>query len=169
MGGPRFPTRGDKYPYIYQGNLHVPQSLKSGTSLDIGYSVEVGKRLPLGSSFSPNSDQLLPDSLLQSWRANYISRNGTRNAGSDQGANPFQPNPASLIPFAGNLGRATMPPDQTLWAYPYLGNQVIQQNRGFLTYHALQVPIKKDFSKGLILGTNFAWSRSLGVDGGTAQ
>ena len=149
--------------------MHIQQDLRRGWSTDIGYNVEVGKRLQLGSSWSPNSDQLLPDATLQSWRANYISRNGTGNSGADQVPNPFQPNLSNLIPFAGNLGKATMPLDQTLWAYPYLGSQVLQQNRGFSTYHALQAALKKSFSQGLVLGTNFAWSKSLGVDGGTAE
>jgi hypothetical protein len=169
VGGPRFPTRNYRNPYVYQGNLHIQQAFGAGWSFELGYNVEVGKRLPLGSSWSPNSDQLLSDSLLQTWRANYISRNGTGNTGSDQVPNPFQPNPAALIPFAGNLGKATMPLDQTLWAYPYLGNQIIQQNRGFSTYHALQASVRKDLSRGLVVGSNFTWSRSLGVDGGTAE
>ncbi len=169
VGGPRFPAHGFKNSYIYQGNLHIQQDLRRGFTVDFGYNVEIGKRLQLGSSYTPNSDQLLPDSVLQSWRANYIARNGTGNTGSDQVANPFQPNPNALIPFAGNLGKKTMPLDQTLWAYPYLGGQVIQQNRGFSTYHALQVAVKKDFSRGLIFGSNFTWSRSLGVDGGTTE
>lgn len=169
VGGPRFPTHGYKNPYVYQGNLHVQQALSKTWSIDIGYNVEVGKRLALGSSFSPNSDQFLDPGLLQSWRADYIARNGAGNAGSDQVANPFQPNPASLIPFAGNLGKATMPRDQTLWAEPYLGNQVINQNRGFSTYHALQASVKHEYSRGFILGANFTWSKSLGVDGGLVQ
>jgi hypothetical protein len=169
VGGPRFPTRNYKNSYVYQGNLHLQQSFAKTWSFDIGYNVEIGKRLMLGSSWSPNSDQLLPASLLQAWRANYISRNGSGNTGSDQVVNPFQPNPASLIPFAGNLGKATMPLDQTLWAYPYLGTQIIQQNRGFSSYHALQAAVHKDFAHGLIVGTNFASSKSLGVDGGTTE
>ena len=169
VGGPRFPTHGYKNPYVYQGNLHVQQALSKAWSIDIGYNVEIGKRLPLGSSWTPNSDQLLDPGLLQSWRADYISRNGTGSAASDQVANPFQPNPASLIPFAGNLGKITMPRDQTLWAEPYLGGQNIQANRGFSTYHALQAAVKHDYSHGLIIGANFTWSKSLGVDGGTAQ
>ena len=169
VGGPRFATRGFKNSYVYQANLHLQQDLGQGWSVDFGYNVEIGKRLQLGSSYSPNSDQLLPDSVLQSWRANYISRNGTGDTGSDQVANPFQPNPNALIHFAGNLGKKTMPLDQTLWAYPYLGGQAIQQNRGFSSYHALQVAMKKDFSHGLIVGTNFTWSKSLGLDGGTTQ
>ncbi len=123
----------------------------------------------LGSSWSPNSDQFLPNSLLQSWRADYIARNGTGNAGSDNITNPFQPNPSALLPFAGNLGKAQMPRDQTLWPYPYLGTQNIQQNRGFSSYHALQASLKKDFTRGFVLGANFTWSKSLGVDGGTVQ
>lgn len=169
VGGPRFPAHGFKNSYVYQGNLHVQQDLHRGWSLDMGYNVEIGKRLQLGSSYTPNSDQLLPDSVLQSWRANYISRNGTGNTGSDQVVNPFQPNPNALIPFAGNLGKKTMPLDQTLWAYPYLGGQVIQQNRGFSTYHALQASVKKELNRGLVMGANFTWSKSLGVDGGTAE
>ncbi len=169
VGGPRFLTHGYKNSYVYQGNLHVQQNLGKNWSADIGYNVEIGKRLPIGTAAPLNSDQFLPDSLLQSWRANYISRNGTGNLGSDQVANPFQPNPNALIPFAGNLGKKTMPLDQTLWPYPYLGTNAFQQNRGFSTYHGLQAAVHKDFSQGLILGSNFTWSKSLGLDGGLAQ
>jgi hypothetical protein len=174
-GGNRFVVHGYKNAYVYQANLHVQQDLGRGWSSDIGYNGEVGKRLNLGSSYGTNSDQFLPTALTSSWNAAYIASNGASDPGTLQITNPFQPSCATskpatcaTIPFGGSLGNTTLQRDQSLWQYPLLGSEAIEQDRGFSTYHALQAGIHKDMSRGLLLGTVFTWSKSLEVDGGIA-
>ena len=175
-GGNRFVVKGYKNAYVYQANLHVQQVLGKGWSTDIGYNGEVGKRLNLGSSYGTNTDQFLPTSVTSSWNAAWIASNGTTDPGQVQITNPFQPacattKPATCaaIPFGGSLGSTTIARDQTLWQYPLLGQEAIEQDRGFSSYHALQAGVHKDMSQGLLLGTVFTWSKNLEVDGGISQ
>jgi hypothetical protein len=174
-GGNRFVVKGYKNAYVYQGNLHVQQDLGHGWSTDIGYNGEVGKRLNLGSSYGANVDQYIPTTVTNSWNAAYIASNGATDPGQVLITNPFQPacataKPATCAatPFGGSLGNTTIARDQTLWPYPYLGVEAIEQDRGFSTYHALQAGVHKDMSRGLLLGSIFTWSKNLEVDGGIA-
>lgn len=47
-------------------------------------------------------------------------------------------------------------------ANPYLSNLNYQDSNGDSNYHALQIDVKQEFSKGLLLGANYTWAKALG-------
>ena len=47
-------------------------------------------------------------------------------------------------------------------ANPYLSNLTYQDSNGDNNYHALQVELKQQYSRGLLLGANYTWSHALG-------
>jgi hypothetical protein len=106
-----------------------------------------------------NSDQFLPDSLLNEWRAAYIASNGN-NPATLSVPNPFQPNPNQLIPYNGRLGTSTMPLRDTLIPYPFFPGNLIGGTVGFNRYNALLLQLQRSFDSGLLFTAHYTWSRA---------
>lgn len=165
---PRFPTQGYSTPRVAQTNFFI--EYKKGDWLFAGgWSGAYGRNLALSSLGVNANDQFIPESTRQSWRTNYISRNGTGHLGTDQVTNPFQPVGQARIPFSGSLGNATMALRETLYPYPYFGSLGVQRQQGFSDYNALQLQVTRALKKGLLVSANYTWSRALEVANAEAQ
>jgi trimeric autotransporter adhesin len=168
---PRFPgvygngqlPRFDRHGYLdgrsQQWNFVVESHLGRDWQISATYSGSKGDHLPFA-RFGLNNNQLLPDSVLQSWRQDYIARNGRGYLGSDQVPNPFQPANAPLIPFNSPQGRSTMALQDTLQPYALFGNIQLQESFGFSRYDSLILQVNHRFSKGLQLSAHYTWSKS---------
>jgi trimeric autotransporter adhesin len=161
-GGAQNP-RFDRHNFLdgraQQWNLFLETHLGRDWQISTGYSASKGDHLPFA-KFPANNSQLLPDSVLQAWRADYISRNGRGYAGTDQVANPFQPVNGPLIPFNGSLGRATLTPQEALQPYPMLGSMLLEETFGFSRYDALMIQVNHRFARGLQFNAHYTFSKS---------
>ncbi|MBL8233701.1 MAG: TonB-dependent receptor [Bryobacterales bacterium] len=164
---PRFDYEDMKSGKIVQWNLFVERRLGKDFLAQVGYSGTRGYRLQMG-RWNYVTDQELPDSLLQSWRQEYIATNGT-NPAVRQVTNPFQPNPNQLIPFNGSLGTRTMPLRDTLLPYPFLPGNLVGAPTGFYTYNSLMAQLQKSFSNGILFNMHYTWSRTIELWGSEAQ
>jgi hypothetical protein len=156
---PRFDRRGYLDGRSQQWNFVVETRLGRDWQISTTYSGSQGDHLPFA-RFPLNSLQYMPDSLLQSWRQDYISRNGRGYLGSDQVPNPFQPINGPLIPFNAPEGRATMALQDTLMPYALFGNIGMQESFGFSRYDSLIVQLNHRFAKGLQLTAHYTWSKA---------
>lgn len=165
---PRFPRTGYVTPRVTQANFFVEWK-KGDWLIATGWSGAYGRRLALSSLAANANDQYIPEATRQTWRTNYISRNGTGHLGTDVVTNPFQPANAARIPFSGSLGNATIPLRETLFPYPYFGTLGVQRQEGFSDYNAFQVQVTRSLKKGLLVSGNYTWSRALEVANAEAQ
>ncbi|MCS7024460.1 MAG: TonB-dependent receptor [Bryobacteraceae bacterium] len=164
---PRFDYEDMKSGKILQWNFFVERRLGRDFLAQVGYAGTRGYRLQMG-RWNVNTDQELPDSLLQAWRQEYIATNGT-NPAVRQVPNPFQPNPNQLIPFNGSLGTRSMSLRDTLLPYPFFPGNLVGAPIGFYTYNALMAQLQKSFSNGLLFNVHYTWSRTIEVWGSEAQ
>ena len=157
---PRFDRRDYLDGRSQQWNLVIETQVGRDWQVSTGYSGTKGDNLPFA-RFPLNSLQYIPSATLQSWRQNYISRNGGGHLGTDQVPNPFQPSSGPLIPFNGSQGRATMALQDTLMPYALFGSDfAMQRSFGFSRYEALMLQLNRRFSKGLQLNAHYTWSKS---------
>ncbi|MCI0623696.1 MAG: TonB-dependent receptor, partial [Acidobacteria bacterium] len=158
---PRF-VRGDYLNgRVQQWNLFLERKLGSNWLVAAGYVASKGDHLPYA-RLPVNSDQFIGQTVLDSWRADYIARNGRGHLGNDQIPSPFQPAGGPLIPFGGTLGRSTLSRRETLLPYPHFGGMQQQTSLGFSNYHALQLQVNRSLASGLLLNAHYTWSKSLG-------
>src|SRR5262249_16646618 len=104
--------------------------------------------------------QLIPQSLLDSWRQGYIAGNGLTNPGTQQIPNPFQTPGKPLIPFNGVYGGSTITRDQPSLPFPLFYNNDLQKEIGYSNYNALVVTMEHRFAKGLLVSGHYTWSKS---------
>jgi hypothetical protein len=144
-----------------QWNVFIERSLGSNWSVSAGYTASVSRNL-LNRSFPIQNLQSIPAETLATWRQQYIDSNGTLNPANQQVPNPFQP-AGSRVPFAGILGNATIPRQNTLFPYPLLVGSNAAWNRTGATadYHAMQLRVTRRFSGGLMLDANYTWSKEI--------
>ncbi len=156
---PRFDYSGTRNGKSLQWNFFTEKRLGQNYIVSVGYAGTRSYHLPFA-RLPLNSVQFLPDSLLNEWRQSYIASNGT-DPGVQRIPNPFQPNPAALIPYQGNLGQATMPRRETLYIFPYFTNLPIGKTEGYANYHSLQTQVTRRFSAGLTFNANYTWSKAM--------
>jgi hypothetical protein len=125
--------------------------------ISAGYSGSKGQNLLIGRT-QVNSEQLFPDSLLQSWRATYIATNGN-NPATQLVSNPF--NPTGSILYNGNLRNPNIPLREALYPYPLLTGNLVGEMIGFSTYNALMVGLQRSWSQGLTFNVHYTWSKSI--------
>jgi len=136
-------------PYIQLWNLNVQREVIRNLVVEVGYVGNKGTGLHTGELQRINQ---IPPALL----AQYGSRltNAVRTP-ADAAANGI---PYPYSGFSGTVGSALRP-------YPQVqGNSVVQvygAPLGFSTYHALQVVVNRQFSRGLSVYTNYVFSKSL--------
>ncbi len=164
---PRFDYDTMKNGKILQWNLFVERKLGQQWLAQIGYSGARGYHLQLG-RYNVNSDQDLPDSLLQTWRSQYIASNGT-NPANQQVLNTYQPSTGARLPFNGVFANPTVPLRNTLLPYTLNPNNLIGAPQGYYTYNALMTQIQRNFSKGLLFSVHYTWSRTIENWFGEAQ
>lgn len=158
-GEGRFDYDDMKNGKILQWNLFVERRIARQWLAQIGYSGARGYHLQLGRG-AVNSDQDLPDSLLQSWRSAYIGTNGT-NPANQQVANPFQPATGALLPFNGVFANPTVPRRNLVLPYALFPNNLVATPQGFYTHNALMAQVQKNFSGGIQFTAHYTWSRTI--------
>lgn len=154
---PRFDRNDFNNSRVYQWNAFVERKLGNHYLLTVGYTGSKGSRL-LMARFNINNDQLLPQSLLDQWRAQYIATNGN-NPATLTVANPF--NPGGAIRYNGNLGNANIPLRDTLIPYPLFTGNLVGTFVGFSTYNAMMVSLQRSYSNGLLFNLHYTWSKSI--------
>jgi hypothetical protein len=164
---PRFDYDGMKNGKILQWNLFVERKIGRDWLAQVGYSGARGYHLQLG-RWNVNTDQELPDALLQQWRTQYIASNGT-NPANQQVTNPYQPATGTRLPFNGVFANATVPLRNTLLPYALHPNNLLGSPRGYYTYNAMMLQIQKNFASGLLFSAHYTWSRTIENWFGEAQ
>jgi hypothetical protein len=136
-------------PYSQSWNLNIQRELIKNLVVDIGYVGNKATGLRIGQLQLLNQ---LPPSVLSQYGRNL--NNAVRNpaeAATNRIAYPF-------AGFAGTVASALRP-------YPQVqGNQTINvygAPLGFSNYHALEVVVNRQFSKGLTVYTNYVWSKTM--------
>jgi hypothetical protein len=162
---PRFDYDDMKNGKILQWNFFVERKIGRDWLAQVGYSGARGYHLQMG-RWNVNTDQELPDSLLQDWRAQYIASNGTNPATL---AVPNRFNPAGTIPFNGVFRGATVPARNAVLPLPLFPNNLLGAPVGFYTYNALMAQLQKSFSNGLLFNVHYTWSRTIELWGSEAQ
>jgi hypothetical protein len=117
----------------------------------------------LNRSFPIQNLQIIPAETLAEWRDQYIASNGSLNPANQQVPNPFQPATGPRIPFAGILGNATIPRQNTLFPFPHLVGSNAAWNRTGATsdYHAMVLRVTRRFAGGLMMDANYTWSKDI--------
>jgi trimeric autotransporter adhesin len=169
---PKFPAiygsgqlpRFDRHNYVdrkvQQWNLVLESRLGHNWQVSASYAGNKGLHLPFA-RIPLNSNELLPPSLLQSWRDAYLLRNGTGSPATDAVTNPLQPAGGPLIPFNGNQGHATLTLQEALQPWALFGtNFSLQRSIGFSRYDSLQLQLNRRFGNGFQLNANYTWSKS---------
>jgi hypothetical protein len=154
---PRFDRNDFSNSRVYQWNAFVERKLGNNYLLSVGYTGSKGSRL-LMARFNINNDQLLPQSLLDQWRSQYISSNGN-NPATLTVPNPF--NPGGAIRFNGNLGNPNIPLRDTIIPFPYFTGNLVGTFVGFSTYNAMMVSLQRSYSNGLLFNLHYTWSKSI--------
>jgi trimeric autotransporter adhesin len=164
---PRFDYDTMKNGKILQWNLFLERKLGQNWLAQLGYSGARGYHLQLG-RYNVNSDQDLPDTLLQQWRTQYIASNGT-NPANQQVRNPYQPATGTRLPFNGVFANPTAPLRNTLLPYSLHPNNLLGSPQGYYTYNSMMAQIQKNFSNGLLFSLHYTWSRTIENWFGEAQ
>jgi hypothetical protein len=99
--------------------------------------------------------------VLASWRTQYISSNGTTNPQTLQVTNPYQPATGNLLGFTGELGGRTLTQQYLYYKYPLLGPLQMTFSKAWADYNALVVHFMHNFSHGLLVDLNYAWSKEI--------
>jgi hypothetical protein len=141
--------RYGKSPYIQQWNLNIQREIFRRTVVDIGYLGNKGTRLRVGELSRIGQ---LPPSLL----AQYGTKlNNAIRSEADARSNGI------AYPYPGFVGTVA----SALRQYPQVqGNQTVNvygSPLGFSTYHALQITVNREVRKGLLIYTNYVWSKTM--------
>ncbi len=144
---------------ILQWNLFVERRIARQWLAQIGYSGARGYHLQLGRR-AVNSNQDLPDSLLQDWRGAFIAANGT-NPANQLVANPFQPATGALLPFDGVFANPTVPRRNLALPYALFPTNLVSSPEGFYTHHAMMAQLQKNLSGGVLFSAHYTWSRTI--------
>ncbi len=163
---PRFDYDHMQNGKVLQWNLFLEKK-SHGALMSIGYTGTRGYRLQVG-RVNVNNDQLLPDSLRETWRAAYIGSNGV-NPGTLLAPNPYQTNPNSLTAYNGSLGTRSMTNRDLAFQYPFFPGNSFGAPVGFSTYHALMAQLTKNYSKGLTFTVHYTWSKAMNLEGSEVQ
>lgn len=149
---------------VKQANVFLEKSFgaRSEWLLALGYSMSYSDNLE-NRNWPLQSLQNIPQSTLDSWKAQYIASNGATNPANVQVQNPWQPATGALIPLTGTLAGRTIPQFVTLLPYPLLygSGAGVDESNGFAGYNSLNIRLTHAFSNGLHLEANYTWSKEL--------
>ena len=145
-----------------QWNVFIERSLFRNWTTSIGYTASVSRNL-LNRSFPIQNLQIIPAEILAQWRQQYIDSNGTLNPATQRVPNPFQPASGPLLPFAGDLGAATIARQNTLFPFPHLigSNAAVNRTGATADYHAMVLRVARRFADGLMMDASYTWSKNI--------
>ncbi len=154
---PRFDRDTFQNSKVYQWNFFIERKLGKDYQMNLGYTGSRGQNLLIG-RFSANTEQLLPQPLLDSWRSTYIATNGN-NPATQLVPNRFNPN--GTILYNGNLRNANIPLRESVFPYPLLTGNLVGTMVGFSTYNAFMASIQRSYSNGLLFNVHYTFSKSI--------
>jgi hypothetical protein len=163
---PRFDYDSMKNGKVLQWNFFVEHKAMGGV-LSAGYVGTHAYRLQVGRT-NVNETQLLPASLLASWRASYITSNGT-NPATLLSPNPYQPDPNNLIKYNGSLGTPSMSNLALAMPYPFFTSNLVGQPVGYSHYNALMLQFTRNLSHGIFFNVHYTWSKAMDMVGSEIQ
>ena len=143
-----------------QWNIFVERTFARNWFLSVGYSASHSTNL-MNRAYNINSLQIIDPSVLASWRTQYIASNGTTNPQTLQVTNPYQPASGNLLGFTGELGGRTLTQQYLYYKYPLLGPLQMTFSKAWADYNALMVHFMHNFSHGLLVDLNYAWSKEI--------
>jgi hypothetical protein len=157
-------TRQLKNQIAKQGNVFIEKSFGPNGQwiISAGYSGSFSSNLT-NRNYPFQNLQSIPTSTLNTWLGQYIASNGQTNPANVQVQNPYQSPTGALVPFTGTLAGRTIPQFVTLLPYPLLygSGAGVDESNGYASYNALQLRMRHNFGSGLILETNYTWSKEL--------
>jgi trimeric autotransporter adhesin len=144
-----------------QWNTFVERQLSDRWMVSVGYTASASRNL-LNRGYPIQNIQLVPENVVQEWRAQYIASNGTLNPANQLVPNPFQPATGPRLPFAGALGAATIARQNTFFPYPLLigSNAAVSSSYAKADYHAMQLRTARRFAGGFMLDAHYTFSRA---------
>ena len=158
-GGTFFNVQQENPPVADMWNVYVERQLSRSWLISAGYSGTRGIHL-IQARYPLQNNQVVPQSVLDSCRASYISSNGN-NPCSASVQNPLQPATGTLIPFVGTLGQRTIPMIDTYYPYLALLGDVMEKDNGWSSYNAFKLRVRHSFSNGFLLDANYTHSKSI--------
>jgi hypothetical protein len=158
-GGAFFNLNSERPGRVQMWNIFVEHQLSRTWFISAGYSGSYGVHL-FQSRYALQNNQMVPSSVLASWKQTYISTNAGTNPASLQVQNPLQPATGTLLPFVGALAQRTIPQSDLYYPYLALLSDTAQFDNGVSNYNSLKVRIRHSFSQGFLLDANYTWSKS---------
>ncbi|HEX4168095.1 MAG TPA: carboxypeptidase regulatory-like domain-containing protein [Bryobacteraceae bacterium] len=149
---------------VFNPSINNPNTAQPGAPQPISLnSLAEDYRVPMIQTFSFDVQrELMPGTLLD---VGYV---GTRGTHLERAINLNQPFPEGGYDFNPGLNTNTIP---AALISPYLGFATINQkeNTASSTYHSLQVQLKRQMSKGLLLQAVYTWSKAIADASAYAQ
>jgi len=153
---------------VQQWNLALERRLFDKYQISATYIGLRGYRLPYA-RLPIRHAQLMPDSVIQMFRQEWVARNGTSDPRTDQVPNPYQPATGPLLPFQAPWNGRTVNRSETFIPYQLLGGYATLAPIGWNNYHALVLAVNRRFSNGLLLNTHYTWGKGLDFVQGEMQ
>ncbi|MCS6953270.1 MAG: TonB-dependent receptor [Bryobacteraceae bacterium] len=153
---------------LQQWNAALETTLFRKYQISATYNGLRGYRLPY-SRLPLNNRQLMPDSVHQMFRQQWIARNGASDPRNDQVPNPYQPATGPLNAFSAPWNARTVNHELIYMPYPLLGGYAQVAPIGWNNYHGLTLAVSRQFSDGLLLSTHYTWSKALDFVQGEMQ
>jgi hypothetical protein len=134
--------------YMQRWSFNVQRQLPGRMVLEAGYVGNRGTKLFSGRAFDGVPNQFLSTSPVRDQAA--------INLLNDQVRNPF----SGINGFAGStLAGTTVARSQLLRPYPHFTSTSTSTNDGYSFYNSVSVNLEKRFSHGLVMQTNWTWSK----------
>ena len=140
--------------YMQRWSLNVQRQLPLRMVLEVGYVGNRGTKLT-----SSRAQDGIPTQYLST---SEVRDQTTINLLNDQVKNPF----AGIAGFTGtSLAGANVARSQLLRPYPHFTGMSMATNDAFSFYNAMTVNLEKRLSHGLVLQTNWTWSKFMEATG----
>jgi len=150
-------ARNMKNSYAKQWNFTLERQLSQNWIASVGYNGVQGTHL-MNTAQTFQNLQTVPQSLLSTWRSQYIASNGTLNPATQLIPNPYQ---TGNIPFGSALSGTTLQRQVQYLPFPILYGGVLSQSNGFSSYNALETHLRRAYANGLLLDLSYVFSKSL--------
>lgn len=158
-GGVFFNYNSQRPGRVHMWNFFIEGQLTRQWFVSAGYSGSHGSRL-LQARTPLQNNQMIPASVLASWRQTYIDTNAGTNPSSIQVQNPLQPASGPLLPFPGTLGQRTLAQQYIYYPYLALLGNLLQRDEGWSDFNSLKIRVRRS-ARAFIVDANYTWAKSL--------